>query len=250
MRESLRSGEAVVGTWVSLAEPAVAELLAPDFEFVVLDTEHTPNTLETVANCARAVDAAPGEALPIARVAWNDPVRTKRILDLGLGGVMVPMVETPDEAEAAVAACRYPPEGIRGMAAARAHDYGRSFDEYVERANDDVLTILQVETEEGLSNVEEIAAVDGVDALFVGPADLSANLGVLGEWESDAFVDGVERIVTAAQDAGTPVGTLGVDVDQLRAFDSFDYDYVIAGVDAAMLLGGAADVRAAGDEML
>jgi 2-keto-3-deoxy-L-rhamnonate aldolase RhmA len=250
MRESLRSGEAVVGTWVSLAEPAVAELLAPDFEFVVLDTEHTPNTLETVANCARAVDAAPGEALPIARVAWNDPVRTKRILDLGLGGVMVPMVETPDEAEAAVAACRYPPEGIRGMAAARAHDYGRSFDEYVERANDDVLTILQVETEEGLSNVEEIAAVDGVDALFVGPADLSANLGVLGEWESDAFVDGVERIVTAAQDAGTPVGTLGVDVDQLRAFDSFDYDYVIAGVDAAMLLGGAADMRAAGDEML
>jgi 2-keto-3-deoxy-L-rhamnonate aldolase RhmA len=250
MRESLRSGEAVVGTWVSLAEPAVAELLAPDFEFVVLDTEHTPNTLETVANCARAVDAAPGDALPIARVAWNDPVRIKRILDLGVGGVMVPMVETPDEAEAAVAACRYPPEGIRGMAAARAHDYGRSFDEYVERANDDVLTILQVETEEGLSNVEEIAAVDGVDALFVGPADLSANLGVLGEWESDAFVDGVERIVTAAQDAGTPVGTLGVDVDQLRAFDSFDYDYVIAGVDAAMLLGGAADVRAAGDEML
>jgi len=250
MRESLRSGEAVVGTWVSLADPAVAELLAPDFEFVVLDTEHTPNTLETVANCARAVDAAPGDALPIARVAWNDPVRIKRILDLGLGGVMVPMVETPDEAEAAVAACRYPPEGIRGMAAARAHDYGRSFDEYVERANDDVLTILQVETEEGLSNVEEIAAVDGVDALFVGPADLSANLGVLGEWESDAFVDGVERIVTAAQDAGTPVGTLGVDVDQLRAFDSFDYDYVIAGVDAAMLLGGAADVRAAGDEML
>jgi 2-keto-3-deoxy-L-rhamnonate aldolase RhmA len=250
MRESLRSGEAVVGTWVSLAEPAVAELLAPDFEFVVLDTEHTPNTLETVANCARAVDAAPGEALPIARVAWNDPVRTKRILDLGLGGVMVPMVETPDEAEAAVAACRYPPEGIRGMAAARAHDYGRSFDEYVERANDDVLTILQVETEEGLSNVEEIAAVDGVDALFVGPADLSANLGVLGEWESDAFVDGVERIVTAAQDAGTPVGTLGVDVDQLRAFDSFDYDYVIAGVDATMLLGGAAEMRAAGDEML
>jgi 2-keto-3-deoxy-L-rhamnonate aldolase RhmA len=250
MRESLRSGEAVVGTWVSLAEPAVAELLAPDFEFVVLDTEHTPNTLETVANCARAVDAAPGEALPIARVAWNDPVRIKRILDLGLGGVMVPMVETPDEAEAAVAACRYPPEGIRGMAAARAHDYGRSFDEYVERANDDVLTILQVETEEGLSNVEEIAAVDGVDALFVGPADLSANLGVLGEWESDAFVDGVERIVTAAQDAGTPVGTLGVDVDQLRAFDSFDYDYVIAGVDAAMLLGGAAEMRAAGDEML
>jgi 2-keto-3-deoxy-L-rhamnonate aldolase RhmA len=250
MRESLRSGEAVVGTWVSLAEPAVAELLAPDFEFVVLDTEHTPNTLETVANCARAVDAAPGDALPIARVAWNDPVRIKRILDLGVGGVMVPMVETPDEAEAAVAACRYPPDGIRGMAAARAHDYGRSFDEYVERANDDVLTILQVETEEGLSNVEEIAAVDGVDALFVGPADLSANLGVLGEWESDAFVDGVERIVTAAQDAGTPVGTLGVDVDQLRAFDSFDYDYVIAGVDAAMLLGGAADLRAAGDEML
>jgi 2-keto-3-deoxy-L-rhamnonate aldolase RhmA len=250
MRDRLRAGEPVIGTWVSLSDPAVAELLAPDFDFVVLDTEHTPNSLETVTDCARGVDAAAGDALPLARVAWNDPVRIKRTLDTGVAGVIVPMVEDREQAQAAVAACRYPPEGVRGMAAARASEYGRSFESYVERANEDVLTILQVETGSAVENAGEIAAVDGVDALLVGPSDLSANLGVLGDWGSDAFVDAVTGVVEAADDAGTPVGTLGIDSDQVRTFADLGIDFLVAGVDASMLLPGAARLRGGAEDAL
>lgn len=250
MRDRLRAGEPVIGTWVSLSDPAVAEILAPDFDFVVLDTEHAPNSLETVTDCARAVEAAAGDALPLARVPWNDPVRIKRTLDTGVAGVIVPMVEDREAAEAAVAACRYPPEGVRGMAAARASEYGRSFDSYVERANEDVLTVLQIETATGVENVADIAAVDGVDALLVGPADLSANLGALGEWESDTFADAVATIVGEANDAGTPVGTLGIDPDQVRTFADLGFDYLVAGVDASMLLAGADRLRSSAEDAL
>jgi 4-hydroxy-2-oxoheptanedioate aldolase len=250
MRETLRDGDPVVGTWASLADPAIPELLAPDADFVVLDTEHTPNSLETVADCARAVDAAPGQALPLARVAWNDPVRIKRLLDTGVAGVMVPMVESAEEADAAVEACRYPPDGVRGIATARASDYGRNFESYVERANEDVLTVLQVETEAGVENAADIAAVEGVDALFVGPADLSANLGVFGEWSHPDLVDAISTVLDAGAAADTPVGTLGSRSEEVRALGSLGFDFLVAGVDTAMLLDGVAEAVGAARETL
>jgi 2-keto-3-deoxy-L-rhamnonate aldolase RhmA len=250
MRDTLRDGGPVVGTWASLADPAVPELLAPDADFVVLDTEHTPNSLETVADCARGVDAAPGEALPLARVAWNDPVRIKRLLDTGVAGVMVPMVESAEEAEAAVEACRYPPDGVRGIATARASEYGRNFESYVEHANEDVLTVLQVETAAGVENAADIAAVDGVDALFVGPADLSANLGVFGEWSHPDLVDAISTVLDAGAAADTPVGTLGSRPEEVRALGSLGFDFLIAGVDTAMLLDGVAAAVGAARETL
>jgi 2-keto-3-deoxy-L-rhamnonate aldolase RhmA len=250
MRDALRDRDPVVGTWASLADPAVPELLAPDADFVVLDTEHTPNSLETVSDCARAVDAADGEALPIARVAWNDPVRIKRLLDTGVAGVMVPMMETAAEAEEAVAACRYPPDGIRGIATARASDYGRNFEGYVESANDDLLTILQVETRAGVENAADIAAVDGVDALFVGPADLSANLGAFGEWTSPELTGAISTVLDAGEAADTPVGTLGSRPAEVRALGSLGFDFLIAGVDTAMLLDGVSEAVGAAREAL
>lgn len=250
MRDALRDGEPVVGTWASLADPAVPELLAPDADFVLLDTEHTPNGLETVADCARAVDAAAGDAIPLARVAWNDPVRIKRLLDLGVAGVMVPMVESAAEARAAVEACRYPPGGVRGIATARASAYGREFESYVERANEELLTILQIETEAGVEHAADIAAVDGVDALFVGPADLSANLGVFGEWDDPALVEAISTVLAAGDDAGTPVGTLGADPGQVRALGSMGFDFLIAGVDTALLLSGVAEAVGAARDVL
>jgi 2-keto-3-deoxy-L-rhamnonate aldolase RhmA len=250
MRDALEAGEPVVGTWASLADPAVPELLAPDADFVVLDTEHTPNSLETVSDCARAVDAADGDALPIARVAWNDPVRIKRLLDTGVAGVMVPMVESADEAEEAVAACRYPPGGVRGIATARASDYGRNFEGYVESANDDLLTILQIETEAGVENAADIAAVDGVDALFVGPADLSANLGVFGEWTSAELTGAISTVLDAGAAADTPVGTLGARPAEVRALGALGFGFLIAGVDTAMLLDGVSEAVGAARETL
>lgn len=242
MRDRLRTGAPVVGTWVSLSDPAVAELVAPDFDFVVLDREHTPHDLATITDQARAVDAASGDAVPLARVPANDPVAIKRTLDVGVAGVVVPSVESREEAEAAVAACRYPPDGMRGVAAARAAQYGRTFDEYVAGANEDVLTVLQIETEGGVGNAAAIAAVDGVDALFVGPADLSADLGAIGEFDDSAVREAVRDVLDAGSASDIPVGTLCTGPDQVRTLGGLGFDFLVAGLDTAFLLEGATTV--------
>lgn len=237
--ERLRDCEPIVGGWVSLTDPAVAEIVAGSgVDFVMLDTEHAPTGLETVANHARAVDAADGEAVPLARVPWNDPVAIKRILDVGVGGVMVPMVDSAKAAREAVAATYYPPEGVRGIATGRASGYGRRLGEYVASANEEVLTVVQVESEDGLDNVRAIADVEGVDALFVGPADLSAALGRFGEWNHPAFVEAVERVVEAGDETGTPVGTIGARPDQIRVLGDLGFDFMVAGVDSTHLIEG------------
>lgn len=250
MLDRLRKGDPLVGTWASLSDPAVAELLAPDFDFVMLDTEHAPNSLETVTGQARAVEAADGDAVPLARVPWNDPADIKRVLDVGVAGVMVPMVDTAADAEAAVSACRYPPAGVRGVAASRAADYGRNLEEYFERANEEVLTLVQIETPQAVDNVEDIAAVEGVDALFVGSVDLSSTLGVFGDWSADRFRDAVDEVLAAGEAADTPIGTLGGSQDDVATLTAMGFDFVIAGIDTAYLLGGAKRTKRAAEEAL
>ena len=232
-----------VGTWVSLSDPAVAEMTAPGFDFVVLDTEHAPNADATVANAVRAVEAADGDAVPLARPLDNDRGRIKRLLDVGVAGVMVPLVETPEGAARAVSAAKYPPDGERGVAATRASGYGRRLDEYVANANDDTLVIVQIETEHGLANVDAIAATDGVDALFVGPADLSANLGVFSEFDGDRFREAVDAVLDACSAADVPVGTLATSEDGVERYTAWGFDYVIAGTDIGHLQRGAARMR-------
>jgi 2-keto-3-deoxy-L-rhamnonate aldolase RhmA len=226
-----------IGTWTSLASPAVAEIAAGGgFDFVVVDTEHTPLGLEAVANNLRAIET--GDKHSIVRVPWNDPVRIKRLLDLGPDGLLVPMINSEEEAQAAVAATRYPPDGIRGVAAARAAEYGRSLDEYVHNDHRDLLTIAQVETRASVESSDRIAAVEGIDALLVGPADLSASLDVFGEWSADEFVTSVETVIQAGNVAGIPVGTLGTNPEQIRTLGSIGFDFMIAGVDFAHLIQG------------
>lgn len=244
LRESLRAGESIAGTWVSIGHPTVAELLAGvGFDFLVVDTEHAATSLETIENAVRAVEAASGTTTPIVRVPWNDPVRIKRVLDTGPGGLLVPMVESADEARAAVEAARYPPEGIRGIAASRANDYGRELAGAVEEGASDPVTIVQVETKKAVENAGEIGAVDGIDALLVGPADLSASLGVFGDWDDDAFEDAIETVLRAADDAGTPVGTLATSDAEIDRIHSLGFDYLVTGVDAIHLREGARRAR-------
>jgi 2-keto-3-deoxy-L-rhamnonate aldolase RhmA len=226
-----------VGTWVSLSDPAVAEIAAGEaFDFVVVDTEHTPLGLETVADCLRAVDAAGNTG--VVRTPWNDPVRIKRLLDLGPDGLLVPMVESAAEARGAVGATRYPPAGDRGVAAARAADYGRTFESYVDEDHRDVSVIVQIESETAVENAADIAAVDGIDALFVGPADLSASLGVFAEWTDPAFLAAIESVIEAGEAADVPVGTLGTTPEQIHALGSLGFDYMVAGVDFTHLVEG------------
>lgn len=238
-----------VGTWTSLSDPAVAEIAADaGFDFVVVDTEHTPLRLESVADCLRAVDAKDGHS--VVRAPWNDPVRIKRLLDLGPDGLLVPMVDTAAEAQEAVSATRYPPEGERGVAAARAADYGRNFESYVEAEHRNLSVVLQIESADAVENAADIAAVDGVDALFVGPADLSASLGVFGEWTNEAFLEAVDRVLEAGEETGVPVGTLGTDPDEIRALGSLGFDYVVAGVDFVQLVEGQQRALDAAEEVL
>ena len=185
LKEALARFEQPTGNWISIGHPSVTEVSAElGFDFVLVDTEHTTMSLETVENHVRAVDAAAGKTEAVVRVPSSDIVRVKRILDTGAVGVMVPMVESADEAERIVEAVRYPPEGVRGIAGGRASQYGLDMEEYVATANDSVVTIVQIETRAGLQNVGEIADVDGIDAVFVGPADLSGALDVFGDQNS------------------------------------------------------------------
>lgn len=238
-----------VGTWASLSDPAVAEIAAGGgFDFVVVDTEHTPLGLESVADCVRGVEAAGGDA--VVRVPSNDPVRIKRLLDIGADGLLVPMVDTAEEARAAVDATRYPPEGVRGVAAARAADYGRTFEEYVRSGHRDCSVVVQIESDESVDDAADIAAVDGVDALFVGPADLSASLDRFAEWTDAAFLDAIQETIEAAEAAGVPVGTLGTTPEQIQALGSLGFDYMVAGADFTHLVEGQRRALDAAHEVL
>jgi 2-keto-3-deoxy-L-rhamnonate aldolase RhmA len=251
LKDALEARDHPLGTWVSIGHPTVAEVAATrDLDFVLIDTEHTTMSLETVENLQRGVEAASGTTETVIRVPWNDPVRLKRVLDIGVAGVMVPMIGSRSEAERLVDALRYPPDGGRGIASGRATGYGHNFEEYVNSANGNILTIAQIETEAGLENAEEIAAVDGIDALFVGPADLSGALDMFGQWESPAFEETIERIVDASHAADTPVGTLTLETGDIQSRLDQGFDFLIAGKDTALLMDSLGEIEGIYEEAL
>lgn len=237
LKKSFETAKYLSATWVSVGDPAIAEISASaSFDFVLIDTEHTTTTLETVENMHRAVEATPGETGSVIRVPWNDSVYLKRVLDIGVSGVMVPMIDSVSEAESLVESLRYPPEGTRGIASGRASDYGSDFKSYVESATDTFVTIAQIETIEGLEHVEGIAAVDGIDALFAGPADLSGELGVFGEWDDPTLLEAMDRVIDAADRANIPVGTLTVDPSMVPDRVDQGFDFQIIGKDTASIM--------------
>jgi len=228
-----------MGTWISIGHTAVAEVAAlQEVDFALIDLEHTTISYETVQNMVFAIESTDGPTEPLLRVPENDPIPIKRSLDTGASAVMVPFVETGEGARSAVAATRYPPEGIRGIAGSRAAGYGLEFEEYVQNSNENVFTVVQIETERAVSNADEIAGVEGVDAIFVGPADLSGNLGVFTEWESETFFEAVEQVLADAHEHDVPVGTLAVGEENMHRQVEYGYDYMIAGKDASHLASG------------
>jgi len=236
----LRDREPLVGVWSVIGHPAVAELLATaGFDFVVLDGEHSENTINDIGVGIRAVEATGAGTAPVVRVSENNAAEIRRFLDLGPAGVVVPQIESVAEARAAVEATKYPPEGTRGVAGSRASGYGQRLAEYVETANDTVATILQIETGTAVGSVEEIATIDGLDGLFIGPADLSARLGAFGQFESERFLDAVERTVAAGADAGVPVGTLATSLDSIDRRRDWGVDFMAAGTDVGFLRDAA-----------
>ncbi|WP_256297728.1 HpcH/HpaI aldolase family protein [Haloarchaeobius salinus] len=249
LKDQFRSGEQVTGGWVSIPHGEVAELTARhDYDFVCVDMEHAPTDVSDLGDLVRGIDAAPGETVPLVRVPGNDEVVIKRALDAGVGGLMVPRIDTAADAEAVVAASTYPPEGIRGTAGTRASGFGADLPAYLDGADDALTRIVQIETLPALENAAEIAAVEGIDALFVGPADLSVALDVPLEYGADAFEDAVETVVEAAEEAGIPVGVFATDPGRFGTWAELGFDFGVMGYDAGFLRAGNERLLSAYDE--
>jgi 2-dehydro-3-deoxyglucarate aldolase len=204
LKEKLDRGEVVIGGFVGLGHPDVTEWLARvGFDWVVIDGEHGPLSFETMQRMMQAMNGT--SCIPIIRVQWNEPVVIKRVLDLGAYGVLIPWVNTKEEAENAVKACKYPPEGIRGCGPRRAAWFDPS---YVETANKELLVIIQIETEKAVSNIDEILSVKGIDACYIGPRDLSVSMGFGSppKWDEPVYREKFDIVLKAASRCGKPVG--------------------------------------------
>lgn len=206
-KRSIRDGQPQIGLWCSSCSNITAEVIAgAGFDWILIDTEHAPNELPMVLSQLQAMVG--GTAAPVVRPAWNDLVLIKRLLDAGAQNLLVPYVQTVEEARAAVAAVRYPPQGVRGVAVLhRANRFGRVKD-YLARANEEICLLLQIETRTALKNLDEIAAVEGVDGLFIGPSDLAAALGHLGNNGHPDVRAAIENAVQRIRKAGKVAGIL------------------------------------------
>ncbi len=239
VKQRLAKGLPTVGQWISLPAPSIVELVAsfqPDW--LLIDTEHSPAEGETVENLLRAMKGT--DVVPLVRVAANDPALIKKALDRGAYGVIVPLVNTMEQAQAAVAAAKYPPEGIRGVAGTRVNRFGMDLQDYFAQWNNQVLVICQVETAEALEHVDGLAAVPGVDVLFIGPNDLSANLNVFRQFDHPEFVAAVDRILKATQRHGIAAGYMASSAEEVLERIDQGFRFVSAGSDTRMLTAAAA----------
>ena len=233
-RRRLLEKQRLIGCWASLASPISTEVLGyAGFDWLLLDGEHAPNDFQTFLTQLLALKDSTSAA--VVRPQWNDPVLLKRLLDLGVYNFLMPFIESAEQARAAVAATRYPPRGIRGIAVAqRSNRYGY-VSEYFERINDNITVMVQIESRPGVEAVDAIAGVDGVDGLFIGPSDLSASLGHLGNPRHPEVQRAMQRVLEAARAHGKPVGILsGVDEDTQRYLE-MGMTCVAVGMDLVLL---------------
>ncbi|MDQ0029988.1 HpcH/HpaI aldolase family protein [Arthrobacter bambusae] len=228
----------LAGMWVCSGSPLIAELCAgAGLDWLLIDAEHSPNGLESILAQLQAVRGYPVQA--VVRPPVNDTVLLKQYLDLGVQDLLIPMVNSAVEAKAAVAAVRYPPHGVRGVgsALARASRWNRIPD-YLARAAETISLTVQIETEAAVAAVEEILAVDGVDAIFLGPSDLAASMGLLGQQEHPRVRAAVEHCLSAAKTAGKPAGVNAFNEGTAHSYMDAGASFVLVGADVALLARG------------
>lgn len=233
VKERLESGIPSVGSWLNLASPFAAEYMAHiGWDWLVVDTEHSPIDMETTAHCFQAICTT--DTIPMARVAWNSPVLMKRLLDAGAMGLVVPMVNSPEEAELAVKAMKYPPEGIRSIGGGRCRLYG---DDYQERANEEILVIVQIEHINAVKRAEEILSVKGVDACFIGPNDLAGSMGI--KPGSPEHEEAIQAVLKAAKDKGVAPGIHVFSADEANRRIDQGFLFIAVSSDVGFLTMGA-----------
>jgi len=236
-RSRLRSGEKLLGTMVTLNTSASAEILADaGFDWLFIDGEHGPYDTADIQAILQAVGQ---RAACIVRVPSSDEMPIKRVLDLGADGIIAPQVNSAKHASRIVEYSRYAPEGSRGVGLGRAHGYGMHFNEYLETANDRVAVIVQAEHTEAVENIESIVEVEGIDAVLIGPYDLAASLGRMGQVDHPDVLQAIDRVTDVCLKAGVRLGYFGVNSDAVRPYIDRGYTLIVAGVDTLFLGGGA-----------
>jgi 4-hydroxy-2-oxoheptanedioate aldolase len=237
-KRALAAGRAQIGLWSSLSSNYTVEVIAgAGFDWILLDSEHSPADIENLLTQLQA--AAPYPSHPVVRVPWNDMVTIKRVLDIGAQSLLVPYVSTVEEARAAVSYTRYPPAGVRGVAGTtRATRFGRVAD-YARRAHEEICVLVQVETQGALSNIEAIAAVEGVDGIFIGPADLHASLGHPGEVANPKVKPMIDDAIRRIRKAGKAPGILTPNEADARHWLECGALFVAVGADVGILARGA-----------
>lgn len=241
-RADLRAGKTLVGCWCSLASPITTEVLGvAGFDWLLLDGEHAPNdVLSLIPQLMALKDSV---SAPVVRPSWNDPVELKRLLDAGFYNFLIPFIQTAEEARRAVAATRYPPQGLRGISVAqRGNRYG-TVPGYFEGVNAQICVMVQVENREGVAAAAEIAAVDGVDGLFIGPSDLSAAFGHFGNAAHPEVQDAMARVFAACRAAGKPVGILAPVEADARRYLAMGATFVAVGSDLGVFRAGTQALR-------
>jgi len=240
VKQRFESGESLHGCWIEAFSPVATEIMAQSgYDVAMVDLEHGPGGFMDAVQQFQVIAAHP--CAPLIRVPSANLSDIKKAMDIGPAGLMVPNISTADEAREVVAACRYGPGGARGAAPTliRASAYGRDLDAYLDKVDDEFLLIGQIESRQGVENIDEIAAVDGLDMLFIGPADLSASLGALGDFAGPRFVDAFERVQRAVLDAGKWLGCIPFhDRDAGRLYRD-GHRLVLSGVDTVLLRAAA-----------
>jgi 2-dehydro-3-deoxyglucarate aldolase len=235
-RHRLKARELLIGTIVSLASPEVAEVLsAAGFDWLFIDAEHSPLDALAIQHILQGAGTTPC----LVRLARGDEVSIKKALDVGAAGIIAPMINSAEQAAQVVQWAKYAPLGTRGVGVGRAHAYGFAFQEYVSRANDETIVVLQAEHIDAVNNIEAIVQVPGVDAVLVGPYDLSASLGRLGEVSHSDVVSAIERVTQVCQAAQMPLGIFGMTAEAVRPYLERGYTLLAVSIDT-VLLGSAA----------
>ena len=235
-KQAMQNQQTQIGLWVSMANPYSTEICAgAGFDWLLIDSEHAPNDLRSVM--AQLQTIAAYDSQPVARIPIGDSTVIKQYLDMGVQTLLVPMVDTPEQARALVQACRYPPDGFRGMAGARASRWGR-YPNYAREANAQVCLLVQAETRLALANLDAIANTDGVDGVFIGPADLSASMGHVGNAGHPEVQAAIEDAITRILRAGKAPGILTPDTTLAKHYIGLGARFVAVGLDTLLLVRG------------
>ena len=225
---------------LTIPAPEVAEMIAKcGFDWLFMDGEHSP--LSTL-DWQRMLQAVAGRAAGIIRVAENSEAAIKKVLDIGADGIIAPQVNNAELARRIVAWCKYPPAGKRGVGLARAQGYGLDFADYVESANDDIAVIVQAEHIDAIDNIDEIVEVEGIDAVFIGPYDLSASMNKMGQVDDPEVVAAIDRVTRACRHKGIALGYFGLDAEAVQPYIDQGYRLICTGVDAGFVTQGAQQV--------